>query len=146
MGEWPGLGQNLIPLVLDAAIGARSEIGIFGTDYPTPDGTPVRDYIHVSDLATAHVLALKKLLETNKSNVYNLGNGKGFSVREVITAIKKVTGRKFTIVETDRRAGDPAILVALSDKIKSELGWQPQYPEIAKIVESAWRWHQRKAK
>lgn len=145
-GEWQGSSQNLIPLVLDAVIGAKSEIGIFGTDYPTPDGTCVRDYIHVSDLATAHVLALKNLLKTNKSEIYNLGNGRGFSVREVIAAVKKITGREFKVVEADRRAGDPAILVASSDKIISELGWKPKIPEIERIVASAWRWHEKTAK
>jgi UDP-glucose 4-epimerase len=143
VGEWPGSGQNLIPLVLEAVVGSKSKVEIFGTDYPTPDGTCVRDYIHVSDLATAHVLALKKLLETKKSEIYNLGNGKGFSVREVIAAVKKVSEKEFEVVETERRAGDPAILVASSDKIKSELGWKPQIPEIDRIVKSAWRWHQK---
>jgi UDP-glucose 4-epimerase len=145
-GEWQGSSQNLIPQVLDAVIGARSEIGIFGTNYPTPDGTCVRDYIHVSDLASAHVLALKNLLDTNKSEIYNLGNGRGFSVREVITAVKKITGREFGVVETSRRAGDSAVLVASSDKIKAELGWKPKYIMIEEIVVSAWRWHQKKYK
>ena len=145
-GEWQGSSQNLIPLVLDVVIGARSEIGIFGTDYQTPDGTCVRDYIHVSDLASAHVLALKNLLDTSKSEIYNLGNGRGFSVREVMAAVKKITGKELKVVETERRAGDPAILVASSVKIMSELGWRPQIPEIEKIVESAWRWHLKTAK
>jgi len=137
--------SHLIPLVLDAAIGKRENIKIFGTDYPTPDGTCVRDYIHVVDLASAHLLALKHLLDGGESRQYNLGNGKGFSVREVINAVKKVTGKEFTVLEVERRPGDPPILIASSDKIKKELGWNPQYTEIEEIVATAWKWHQKKA-
>lgn len=137
--------SHLIPLVLDAAIGKRENIKIFGTDYPTPDGTCVRDYIHVVDLASAHLLALKHLLDGGESRQYNLGNGKGFSVREVINAVKKVTGKEFIVLEVERRPGDPPILIATSDKIKKELGWVPKHTEIEDIVASAWKWHQKKA-
>lgn len=141
VGEWQGSGQNLIPLVMDAAIGAKSEIGIFGTDYPTFDGTCIRDYIHVGDLATAHVLALKKLQETNKSDVYNLGNGKGFSVKEVINMVKKVTGVDFKVTKKDRRAGDQPELIADSKKAKDILKWEPKYFDLETIILSAWNWH-----
>lgn len=136
--------SHLIPLILDAAIGKRENIKIFGTDYPTPDGTCVRDYIHVVDLASAHLLALKHLLDGGESRQYNLGNGKGFSVREVINAVKKVTGKEFEVVETERRPGDPPVLVASSEKIKKELAWSPKHTEIEDIVASAWKWHQKK--
>lgn len=145
IGENHNPESHLIPLVLDAAIGKRENIKIFGTDYPTPDGTCVRDYIHVEDLASAHLLALKHLLDGGESKQYNLGNGKGFSVREVISAVKKVTGKEFTVVEDIRRPGDPPVLVATSEKIKKELGWTPKYTDIEAIVASAWKWHQKKA-
>jgi UDP-glucose 4-epimerase len=144
IGENHNPESHLIPLVLDAAIGKRENIKIFGTDYPTPDGTCVRDYIHVVDLASAHLLALKHLLDGGKSKQYNLGNGKGFSVREVIDAVKKVTGKEFTVVEVERRAGDPPILVASSEKIRKELGWNPMHADIEEIVSTAWKWHQKK--
>ena len=143
VGEWPGSGQNLIPLVLDAAIGAREEVQIFGTDYPTSDGTCIRDYVHVSDLATAHVLALKYL--DKESGTFNLGNGKGFSVKEVIAVAKKVTGVEFKVTEAPRRIGDPPELIADSKKAREILGWKPEYFELEKIVESAWKWRQRMA-
>lgn len=145
VGENHNPESHLIPLVLDAAIGKRENIKIFGTDYPTPDGTCVRDYIHVVDLASAHLLALKHLLDGGESRQYNLGNGKGFSVREVINAVKKVTEKEFSVVEVERRAGDPPILIASSDKIKKELNWEPKYTEIEEIVATAWKWHQKKA-
>ncbi|MFA5026111.1 MAG: UDP-glucose 4-epimerase GalE [Candidatus Shapirobacteria bacterium] len=145
IGEGHNPESHLIPLVLDAAIGKRDNIKIFGTDYPTPDGTCVRDYIHVVDLASAHLLALKHLLDGGESRQYNLGNGKGFSVREVIDAVKKVTGKEFTVSEVERRAGDPPILIATSEKIRNELGWNPKYTEIEEIVATAWKWHQKKA-
>lgn len=145
IGENHNPESHLIPLVLDAAIGKRENIKIFGTDYPTPDGTCVRDYVHVEDLASAHLLALKHLLNNGESKQYNLGNGKGFSVREVIEAVKKVTGKEFTVVEDLRRPGDPPVLVATSEKIKNELGWTPKYTDIEAIVASAWKWHQKKA-
>ncbi len=136
--------SHLIPLILDAAIGKREDIKIFGTDYPTPDGTCVRDYIHVTDLAQAHILALQYLLNGNDSNYFNLGNGKGFSVKEVIDMAKKVTGVDFKVTEVERRAGDPPELVADSTKAKQVLKWQPQYADLETIVKSAWAWHQKK--
>jgi UDP-glucose 4-epimerase len=145
IGEDHAQESHLIPLILDAAIGKRENIKIFGTDYPTPDGTCVRDYIHVVDLASAHLLALKHLMEGGESRQYNLGNGKGFSVKEVISAVKKVTGKEFIVQEVERRPGDPPVLVAASDKIKKELGWSPKYTDIEAIVASAWKWHQKKA-
>lgn len=141
IGEDHAPETHLIPLVLQAAMGQREQITVFGTDYATPDGTCIRDYIHVTDLAQAHILALRVLLEGNPSNVYNLGNGSGYSVREVIEVARQVTGREIKVVEGERRSGDPAVLVASSERIKAELGWRPQYPELATIIESAWRWH-----
>lgn len=131
---------HLIPLVLEVALGQREEIVIFGDDYPTPDGTCVRDYIHVIDLAQAHILALEAL--DGGSRHYNLGNGQGYSVREVIDTARAVTGRSIPARVGPRRAGDPAILIASSERIKQELDWQPQYPDLRTIIESAWRWHQ----
>lgn len=142
-GEWQGSSSNLIPLVLDAAIGAREEIGIFGTDYPTADGTCIRDYIHVTDLAVAHVLALKYLLSDGQSESFNLGNGKGFSVREVVDMAKKVTGIDFKVSEKDRRAGDPPELIADSKKAREVLKWEPKYFDLETIVSSAWNWHKQ---
>lgn len=144
IGENHNPESHLIPLILDAAIGVRQDIKIYGTDYPTPDGTCVRDYVHVTDLAKAHVLALKHLLSGGESNDFNLGNGKGFSVREVIDKTKEVTGIDFKVVESERRPGDPAFLVASSDKIKSTLGWNPEYADLGVIIETAWKWHQKK--
>ena len=131
---------HLVPLVLQVALGKRSEIAIFGDDYPTPDGTCVRDYIHIEDLATAHVLALGGLAEQPFMR-FNLGNGAGYSVREVIESARRVTGHPIPAVVHPRRAGDPAILIASSDRIQAELGWHPQHPELDRIIESAWRWH-----
>ncbi len=142
VGEWPGSSSNLIPLTLDAAIGRREDIKIFGDDYPTPDGTCIRDYIHVTDLAEAHVLALKYLIEGGESDYFNLGNGKGFSVKEVVDMAKKVTGIDFKVTMTERRAGDPPELVAESAKAKEILKWQPKYADLETIVSSAWKWHQ----
>ncbi len=133
---------HLIPLVLQVASGGRNSISIFGTDYATADGTCVRDYIHVSDLAQAHVLALNAL-EHRDRLIYNLGNGRGFSVREVIDSAKRVTGVAIPVVEAPRRPGDPAILIASSEKIRGELGWAPQYTDLDSIVESAWQWMQQ---
>lgn len=148
-GAWPGgeMGEDhdpethLIPLVLQTALGERKEIAIFGDDYPTRDGTCIRDYIHVIDLAQAHALALDRLRRGEGSGVYNLGNGEGFSVREVINAARKVTGREIPIRVTPRRPGDPAVLVASSDKARSELGWQPKYPRLEEMIDHAWNWH-----
>ena len=141
IGEDHDPESHLIPLVLKAALGIRSDIKIFGTDYPTKDGTCVRDYIHVCDLATAHVLALQHLQEGGASKIYNLGTEQGFTVREIIEAAKKITGKAFTVVEEGRRAGDPAKLIASSEKIQKELKWQPKMSGIEEIVASAWRWH-----
>ena len=134
--------SHLIPLVLQVALGQRDEIKIFGDDYETPDGTCIRDYIHVSDLADAHILALDAL-EKHDVLQYNLGNGSGFSVKEVIETSRKVTGHPIPADTVARRAGDPAILVADSTKIKSELGWDPKFPDIESIVSSAWNWHNK---
>ena len=119
----------------------KESIKIFGNDYNTPDGTCVRDYIHVSDLAQAHILALEKLRNKGESDIYNLGNGKGFSVKEVIDVVRKVTGHPIEAVDSPRRPGDPAVLVASSEKIKRELGWVPKMNDLEKIVETAWNWH-----
>jgi UDP-glucose 4-epimerase len=138
--------SHLIPLVLDVALGRRQSIKIFGDDYPTPDGTCIRDYIHVSDLADAHLLALKAL-ETDTAAkqrlIFNLGNGKGFSVREVIESARRVTGHPIPAEVCPRRPGDPAVLVASSEKAIRELGWKPHYTELDEIVRTAWVWHQK---
>ena len=131
---------HLIPRILSVALGRQKHIEIFGTDYPTPDGTCVRDYIHVSDLAEAHLLALDAL-ERSGRLIYNLGNGQGFSVREVIDEARHITGRTIAVVESPRRAGDPAILIASSEKIRRELHWQPKFPKLGDILKSAWEWH-----
>src|SRR5712675_54235 len=131
--------SHLIPLALQVALGKREHIAIYGTDYPTPDGTCVRDYIHVSDLASAHVLVLEALRERDKL-IYNLGNGRGFSVREVVGTVRRVTGHAIQAREASRRPGDPAVLVASSDKIKRELDWQPRFTSLESIVSSAWEW------
>ncbi len=143
LGEAHQPETHLIPLVLQAALGARDSVSIFGTDYPTADGSCIRDYIHVADLAQAHLLALEALKKPRAKLIYNLGNGRGFSVREVIAAARRVTGRNIKAVEAPRRAGDPAVLVAGSEAIRHELGWRPQYPELETIIETAWAWHRR---
>jgi UDP-glucose 4-epimerase len=133
---------HLIPRILEVALGRRQQVNIFGTDYPTPDGTCIRDYIHVSDLARAHLLALEALaLENSSQLIYNLGNGQGFSVRQVIEVARKVTGHAIPVIESPRRAGDPAVLIASSEKIRRDLDWQPRFPDLKTIVESAWQWH-----
>lgn len=141
IGEAHNPETHLIPIILQAANGTRDHISIFGTDYNTPDGTCIRDYIHVTDLAQAHILAVEYLLNGGESNIFNLGNGVGFSVREVIETAKKVTGKDIKVVEEDRRAGDPAILIASSDKAKNILGWKPEYDDLSTIIETAWKWH-----
>ena len=147
-GAIPGYGEahepesHLIPLILDVALGRRASIKIFGRDYPTKDGTCIRDYIHVRDLADAHLLALNALSDQSSRLIYNIGNGQGFSVLEVIDSVRRVTGRAIAVEEYDRRPGDPAVLVASSEKIKSELGWNPQFAELDQIIASAWEWHQ----
>jgi UDP-glucose 4-epimerase len=135
--------SHLIPLVLDVALGRRASIRIYGDDYSTPDGTCIRDYIHVSDLADAHLLALEKL-ETESRLIYNLGNGHGFSVREVIESARRVTGHPIPAEVHPRRPGDPAVLVASSEKAIRELGWKPRYTRLDEIVRTAWEWHQKR--
>jgi len=145
-GALPGRGEahqpesHLIPLALRVALGQREAISIFGSDYPTPDGTAIRDYIHIADLVSAHMLALEALSERDRL-VYNLGNGNGYSVREVIETTRGVTGHLLPAIESPRRPGDPPRLVASSEKIRHELGWQPQFPALEEIVASAWEWH-----
>jgi len=131
--------SHLIPLAFQVALGTRKEFAIFGTDYPTLDGTCIRDYIHVSDLADAHLLVLEALKEKDRI-IYNLGNGQGFSVREVIETVRRVTAHAIPAKESPRRPGDPAVLVASSEKIKQELGWKPKYADLESIVRSAWEW------
>jgi len=135
--------SHLIPLILDVALGRRASIKIFGQDYPTPDGTCIRDYIHVKDLADAHLLALAAL-EKRDRLIYNIGNGQGFTVREVIDSVRRVTGRPILVEECPRREGDPAVLVASAEKIKRELGWQPKFTDLDVIIASAWEWHQQR--
>lgn len=141
IGEAHTTETHLIPLVLKTAQGLREKIYVFGDDYNTPDGTCIRDYIHVSDLCDAHWLALQNIRKTKKSCTYNLGNGNGFSVKEIIETCKKVTGVDFKVEIVERRAGDPATLVASSEKIISELGWKPKFDDLEKIIETAWVWH-----
>jgi len=138
-GEDHRLETHLIPNVLKVALGQKPHVEIFGADYETPDGTCIRDYIHIVDLARAHILALG----TARSELYNLGSGGGASVREVIAACRKITGKKIDTVEKPRRLGDPPRLIASSEKIKRELGWQPQFQSLDAIIESAWKWHQK---
>jgi UDP-glucose 4-epimerase len=144
LGEDHDPETHLIPLILDTALGKRDSISIFGTDYPTFDGTCIRDYIHVEDLASAHYLGLEYLLQGGSSDVFNLGNGNGFSVKQVIETAKKVTGREIKVKESDRRLGDPPVLVGSSEKARKILGWNPQYPDLDRIITHAWRWHQSK--
>jgi len=141
IGEDHNPETHLIPLTIQAALGKRDAISIFGTDYDTPDGTCLRDYIHVKDLASAHILALNHLVKGGASRVYNLGTKTGLSVREIINAVKEVTGRDFMVKEEKRRAGDPARLIASSEKIAKELHWKPEHSSVKEIVETAWRWH-----
>jgi UDP-glucose 4-epimerase len=140
LGEDHAAETHLIPLVLRAALDNTS-VRIFGTDYDTPDGTCIRDYIHVTDLAEAHILALKALMDEKSSGVYNLGNGNGYSVKEVLKTAENVTGKKIKSDEAARRPGDPARLVASSDKMQRELGWIPKYPQLTTIIQTAWEWH-----
>ena len=133
--------SHLIPLILQVPLGKRESVSIFGTDYDTRDGTCVRDYIHVTDLAQAHILAMEYLKNGGESNIFNLGNGVGFTVKEVIDCARAVTGKPIAAVETGRRTGDPAQLVASSEKAKTILGWKPQYDDLETILQSAWQWH-----
>jgi UDP-glucose 4-epimerase len=138
-GEDHSPETHLIPLVLQVALGQRDKIVVYGNDYPTRDGTCIRDYIHILDLAEAHILALQHL--DQGSGVYNLGNGQGYSVREVIETARLVTGHPIPSVDGARRPGDPAVLVASSEKLRREVGWQPRHPELRDIIQSAWNWH-----
>jgi UDP-glucose 4-epimerase len=142
LGEAHQPESHLIPLILQVALGKRDAISIFGTDYPTHDGTCVRDYIHVADLADAHVVALQALDKASQL-IFNIGNGRGFSVREVVEVARKVTGHPIPVIEAPRRPGDPATLVASSEKIKRDLGWKPRFAELEQIVSSAWEWHKK---
>jgi UDP-glucose 4-epimerase len=148
-GAIPGRGEahepesHIIPLILDVALGRRKNIKIFGQDYPTPDGTCIRDYIHVQDLAEAHLLAFRALEERDRM-IYNLGNGHGFTVRQVVESARRVTGHSIPVEEMPRRPGDPAVLIAGSAKIEHELGWKPKYTQLDDIMRSAWEWHQRR--
>lgn len=142
-GEIHDPETHLIPLVIQAAIGVRKDIKIFGGDYPTPDGTAIRDYVHVTDLASAHIAALKRLLDGGASACMNLGTGKGFSVLEVINAVRRVSGRDVKATPAPRRAGDPPILVADPSKAQKELGWKCKFAELDRIVETAWQWHNK---
>lgn len=141
IGEAHNPESHLIPIILQTANGTRDHISVFGTDYDTPDGTCIRDYIHLTDLAQAHILAVEYLINGGESDIFNLGNGVGFSVKEVIETAKKVTGKEIKVVEENRRAGDPAVLIASSEKAKKVLGWNPQYNELSTIIETAWKWH-----
>jgi UDP-glucose 4-epimerase len=141
IGEWHEPETHLIPIALQAALGLRGAVEVFGDDYPTPDGTCIRDYIHVTDLAQAHLLGLRHLQSGGASEALNLGNNNGFSVREVISAAERVTGRKIPWKVAPRRAGDPHALVGSAAKAQQRLGWKPQFPSLEAIIESAWKWH-----
>ena len=142
IGEDHATETHLIPLILQVPTGRRDHITVFGDDYPTPDGTCLRDYIHVVDLADAHVLALEYLRKGGASDIFNLGNGQGFSVKEMIAAAEKATGRSIKVVIGARRAGDPAQLIASSEKARSVLGWKPQFTDVEQVIGTAWRWHE----
>lgn len=143
LGERHEPETHLIPLILQAASGRRAHISVFGTDYNTPDGTCIRDYIHVQDLADAHLLALDWLMQGKGSSAFNLGNGSGFSIREVIGSVEEVTGQRVAVQALPRRSGDPAVLVADSTYARAALGWQPQYTNLYEIVQHAWRWENK---
>jgi UDP-glucose 4-epimerase len=141
IGEAHNPESHLVPLILQVPNGQREEISIYGDDYDTKDGTCVRDYIHVTDLAQAHILAVEYLVKGNESNIFNLGNGIGFTVQEVIDAARKVTGDPIKATVEPRRAGDPAKLIASSEKARTILGWKPEYADLEEIIASAWKWH-----
>lgn len=143
IGEMHDPETHLIPIVIQKVLGQRDRLYIFGDDYPTKDGSCIRDYIHVDDLAQAHILAINYLANGMPSNIFNLGNGEGYSVKEVIKTTGKVIGKEIKAEVGQRRPGDPAILVASSKKIKRELGWEPRYPELETIIETAWNWHKK---
>jgi UDP-glucose 4-epimerase len=140
-GEVHNTEGHLIPIILQVPMGKRQYVSLFGSDYPTPDGTCVRDYIHVADLADAHVKALRYLRNGGKSQKINLGNGTGFSIREVIAAAERITGAKIPVKESARRAGDSSVLVSASEKARDILSWSPRFPELETIVGTAWDWH-----
>lgn len=142
IGEDHNPETHLIPIVLQVALGQRESLSVFGDDYPTEDGTCIRDYVHVMDLAQAHRLALKKLRETGESGIYNLGNGTGFSVKQVVERAREITGRPIPTRVVPRRPGDPAVLIASSQKAREELGWRPQYENLDNMIATAWAWHQ----
>ncbi|MEN4018880.1 MAG: UDP-glucose 4-epimerase GalE [Methanobacterium sp.] len=143
IGEMHDPETHLIPLVLDAASSKREDIKIFGTDYDTSDGTCIRDYIHVTDLADAHILALEYLQKGGKSDIFNLGNGNGFSVKEVIETAREITGKPIKEVEVERRPGDPPVLIGSSKKAMEILKWKPKYHDLSRIIETAWKWHKK---
>lgn len=142
LGEDHHPESHLIPLIIQAAMGKRADIEIFGTDYPTPDGTCIRDYIHIEDLCRAHLLALDKL-ETDTELIYNLGNGRGYSVKEVVETVRKISKKTFKVTPAGRRAGDPAVLICDAAKAAEQLGWKPRCPALEDIVHTAWQWHNR---
>lgn len=142
IGEDHSPESHLIPIILQVALGKREKIMIFGDDYNTEDGSCIRDYVHVTDLASAHLLALKRLKDGGESTIYNLGNGKGFSVKEVVEVARKVTGKEIKAEVAERRAGDPAILIASSERAKKELDWNPRYDSLETIMGTAWNWHE----
>ena len=142
IGEDHKTETHLIPLILQVPTGRRDHITVFGDDYPTPDGTCLRDYIHVVDLADAHVLALEYLRKGGESDIFNLGNGQGFSVKEMIAAAEKATGRSIKVEIGARRAGDPAQLIASSEKARAVLGWKPQFTDVEQVIGTAWKWHE----
>jgi UDP-glucose 4-epimerase len=144
LGEDHHPETHLIPLILLAALGQQKSISILGTDYPTPDGTCIRDYIHVSDLAIAHLLGLQYLLNGGKSEIFNLGNGNGFSVKEIIEAAKRITGKPIVVKHCDRRPGDPPVLIGSAEKAREILGWQPKFSNLEQIITHAWQWHQKR--
>jgi UDP-glucose 4-epimerase len=140
-GESRKKETHLIPICFEVALGQRPALNLFGTDYDTPDGTCIRDYVHVEDIAMAHLLSLENLSQVG-ARAYNLGNGEGYSNRQVVEAVQQVTGRPVAVVDSPRRPGDPARLVATSDRIREELGWTPRFPELIRMVETAWHWRQ----
>lgn len=141
IGEAHSPETHLIPLILQVPLGKRKAISVYGDDYPTKDGTCIRDYIHVTDLAQAHILAVDYLMKGNESNIFNLGNGVGFTVNEVIETARRVTGHPIPAEITPRRAGDPAQLIASSEKAKTVLGWKPEHADLEEIIATAWKWH-----
>lgn len=142
IGEDHDPETHLVPIILQVALGQREQLAIFGDDYDTPDGTCIRDYVQVEDLIAAHILALEYLKNGGDSNVFNLGSSQGYSVKEMLEAAREVTGKEIPAVVAPRRAGDPSVLIAASDKAKDVLGWQPKYDDVKEIIGTAWRWHE----